>query len=289
MKLPWIKFEVLEWMRDTRPLSLASKGAWMDIICALHGSQNRGTLTLPVVGWARLLGASIDQVEAVIAELSNMQTANIAREANGDVTVSCRRMLRDDLTREQTRQRVKNHRDKKRDRDCNMDRNNGGNVVCNASETVQKIEVRRKKEERGEGNGAVAPAVPRLDRSDDVVKAWNELGRPFARVVVLSDNRGRALVARLRDPWWQAHWREALAKVPKSGFLAGTTGRGNWRADIDFFIRPDSVAKILEGKYDDPAPESATNGQPGTPVSLSAEEQDAVWAEKLKQQKAGAQ
>jgi len=36
--------------------------------------------------------------------------------------------------------------------------------------------------------------------------------------------------------------------IPDSPFLLGENDRG-WRADIDWFLRPDSVTRILEGKY----------------------------------------
>jgi hypothetical protein len=65
-----------------------------------------------------------------------------------------------------------------------------------------------------------------------------------------------ALAARCRDPIWRQLWRQALCKLPQSSFLRGERPRDgrDWRADIDWFLKPDSVSKILEGKYDDRAP-----------------------------------
>lgn len=74
----------------------------------------------------------------------------------------------------------------------------------------------------------------------------------------LTAKRRTQLRARLRDDGLQAI-KKAIDRIPDSAFLRGDTG--NWDvADFDFLIRPDSVTKILEGRYADrkhrPAPHS---------------------------------
>ncbi len=88
MKLPFFQFYPSDYKRDTCALSLATKGGWIDILCMLHGAQNRGTMTLPVVGWARVMGATVDQATAVIDELAAMNVAEVVRGGNG-VQVTC--------------------------------------------------------------------------------------------------------------------------------------------------------------------------------------------------------
>lgn len=80
-----------------------------------------------------------------------------------------------------------------------------------------------------------------------IVQAWNAA---MVQRCTLTKKRRGWLKARWADPWWREHWREAIARARASPFLAGDNDRG-WRADLDFFLRPDSAAKILEGKYDD--------------------------------------
>ena len=72
-KMPAFQFYPGDWIQDTRILSLAAKGAWIDILCALWRSQTRGSLTLPLMGWARLFGCTADQAAAVITGLVDMQ------------------------------------------------------------------------------------------------------------------------------------------------------------------------------------------------------------------------
>jgi hypothetical protein len=72
-KMPAFQFYPGGWIQDTRLLSLAAKVAWIDILCALWRSQTRGSLTLPLMGWARLFGCTADQAAAVITGLVDMQ------------------------------------------------------------------------------------------------------------------------------------------------------------------------------------------------------------------------
>lgn len=88
---------------------------------------------------------------------------------------------------------------------------------------------------------------------DAVVEAWNELGKPFPKVLNVSPDRARELSARLKDKWWTENYREALDFIRNSKFcrgeVPGKEGKPPWIADFDWFIRPGSVAKALEGKY----------------------------------------
>jgi len=123
-------------MRDTRVLSLAARGGWVDVLCMLHGNSIRGTMTLPLIGWARVMSVSVDQADAVVTELDVMKVADVQRHQNGDVTLSSRRMLREHITREQTRLRVQRHR-----------RKHSGNADGNGTVTDNKSETRNQKPE----------------------------------------------------------------------------------------------------------------------------------------------
>lgn len=86
---------------------------------------------------------------------------------------------------------------------------------------------------------------------DQFVEIWNQSGLTLCRK--LTDQRKKILQTRLADADWKANWREALDRASKSSFCRGTNERG-WRADVDWFLRSDTVTKILEGKYDDSKP-----------------------------------
>ena len=81
------------------------------------------------------------------------------------------------------------------------------------------------------------------------VQRWN-----FIQVVTPCRARTKKRVAayreRRKDPWWQENRDDALARLQASHFCTGGGERG-WRADVDWFLRPDTVAHLIEGKYDD--------------------------------------
>ncbi|MEX1028280.1 MAG: helix-turn-helix domain-containing protein [Candidatus Paceibacterota bacterium] len=83
---------------------------------------------------------------------------------------------------------------------------------------------------------------------DILLSRWNAIDG-VAKVLKPTDSRLRSYQARSGDDDWR-HLDEALAKITKSSFCHGQNDRG-WRADIDWFLRPDTMTKILEGKYDD--------------------------------------
>jgi len=164
MKLPFLQFYPSDYLVDTRILTLSARGAWVDILCVLHGSSTRGTATFPVRGWSRIMGVSEAEFETAIEEIDAMKVGNVLRCSNGDVTITCRRMLNEAITREQTRLRVQNHR--------NKERNNERNASSNASVTPKKSEViSQKLEEEAESEAdAPPPDLPFDDLPDQPEK-----------------------------------------------------------------------------------------------------------------------
>ena len=94
-KNPAFQFYVGDWIQDTRLLSLAAKGAWIDILCLMWRSPTRGKLSMDMTSWARSIGASVDQTEAVIGELVEKCVSDSVIDRDKTVTLICRRMYRD--------------------------------------------------------------------------------------------------------------------------------------------------------------------------------------------------
>ena len=129
--LPFLQFYPADWMKDTRALSPETKGAWIDILCALHFSTTRGKLSLTIDGWARVIGQSTEKTRICVDELRMLSTCDHT-ECNGVVTLISRRMLRESITKEQTRQRVAKLRDKKRKQEESKAQLRQSNALCNA-------------------------------------------------------------------------------------------------------------------------------------------------------------
>lgn len=82
-----------------------------------------------------------------------------------------------------------------------------------------------------------------------VAAEWNMIGN-VSRCSVVTKKRQQTVRARMRDEFWRTNWREAMQKVSRSSFCAGTNDRG-WKANLDWFLRPDTVPKLMEGQFDD--------------------------------------
>ncbi len=109
-----------------------------------------------------------------------------------------------------------------------------------------------------------APTVP------EFLAAWNAV-RGFRGALDLTNDRLRHFQARVHNRQWVASWREALARAAALPFCLGAGERG-WRATVDWFLKPGTVTKILEGTYD----RLACKGHPPRPVPTEAERAAAV-------------
>ena len=76
----------------------------------------------------------------------------------------------------------------------------------------------------------------------------------FGGSISVTATRKKHLAARWRDPGWRENWQQALELAASMPFFRGDNDRG-WRITFDFFIRPDSVAKIIEGNYSNGKPQ----------------------------------
>ena len=161
-KLPFLQFYPSDYLVDTRVLSLAARGAWVDIICVLHKSSTRGTLTLPARGWARIMGATEADFQSALSEIEEMKVGDVIRNGNGDVSVTCRRMMNESITREQTRLRVQNHR--------NKHGNKSGNDTSNAGVTPKKSEVIIQKSEAEKQTASVSVTDASVTSDEDWLK-----------------------------------------------------------------------------------------------------------------------
>lgn len=92
----------------------------------------------------------------------------------------------------------------------------------------------------GKENGASLPSL--------LLAEWNRVPG-LKRCLLISDKRRHSIAARLREPFFIENWKSAIQRISQSKFCLGENQRG-WVASFDWFITPDAVVKIMEGKYD---------------------------------------
>ena len=102
-KLPAFQFYPGDWRKDPglQSLDLAHRGAWLEMLCIMHESQERGVLTLngkpmPTPAIARQLGITADECEAIIETLLDY---GVAMRRPSDGAICSRRMIRDEEAR----------------------------------------------------------------------------------------------------------------------------------------------------------------------------------------------
>lgn len=93
-KLSYMQFDVYDWINDTRELSAAAKGCWIDILCLMWNGTERGRWKGTYQEFARATGTAWEEAPSIILELEK-KVANVKKD-NAEVTLENRRMLRED-------------------------------------------------------------------------------------------------------------------------------------------------------------------------------------------------
>jgi hypothetical protein len=111
-----------------------------------------------------------------------------------------------------------------------------------------------KKVEEGKKESMSADADPAASAADvpkglaRLIQLWNEIDG-VQRCRAATPKRIASFRQRATRADWMESVKDALDQVAKSDFCRGHNDRV-WLADIDWFLKPDTVTKIREGKYD---------------------------------------
>jgi hypothetical protein len=102
------------------------------------------------------------------------------------------------------------------------------------------------KEKRGEDLRLPPPSPGEFQQR------WNEIvkGTKIPQCRAVSADRLNHLNARRKESVFIDNWEAAIKRALRSKFLTGGNKRG-WTMTADWFLKPGSVVKIIEGKYDD--------------------------------------
>ena len=207
-KLPYMQFYPADYLRDTRCLSLAARGAWMDILCALWNSPKRGQRTLPLDGWAGEIGKPVDEVSAVIRELELKEIGKISRESDERVTICSPRMVRDGRVQRLALKRKQKQRLESVSRTCHAPvtplsqacptdvtpKNQNQNQNQN-----QKSESEEEREEKKEKSGGQVKTMPAAPKSAATWEAYAEAYRSRYGVQPVRNSKANAQLCQLVD------------------------------------------------------------------------------------------
>lgn len=82
----------------------------------------------------------------------------------------------------------------------------------------------------------------------DIVNLFHEICKSYPRVRAMSENRRKAINARLRTHSVD-EIKEVFEKAENSDFLKGKNQR-NWSANFDWLMKDGNFCKVLDGNYD---------------------------------------
>ncbi len=91
--------------------------------------------------------------------------------------------------------------------------------------------------------GTEKPALP----PEAVI--WNEVCTSLPKVLHVGPSRLQSLRSRRKETFWRENFAAACSKVSDSDFCRGE-GSTKWQATFDWMLRPDTVPRVMEGKYD---------------------------------------
>lgn len=111
----------------------------------------------------------------------------------------------------------------------------------------------------GNGKTPSSPAEP-VDADKTpykvIVTLYHDRCKSYPKLRGLSDKRKKAIAARWKEYEHSLDtFRELFEKAETSKFLKGESGGArNWKADFNWLMNSENMAKVLEGKYDNPEP-----------------------------------
>jgi hypothetical protein len=247
------------------------------LLCA----DMRGFVIMTKSAISRRIGATLEEVEWGIAELQKPDPRSKTPDSQGAriealdgagygwhiINFEAYRDLKsaDDM-REKTKERVRRFREAKKLQTGDVTQCNASVTPCNAGNTIQR---KKQKQKQMQSEKQIEREEEERDDEADHVGFWPELSKEESpkkdiiapifekwatmegvpRITTITESRKKLAYARMKEPFFRENWIAGMEAIRQSPFLTGKNDRG-WKADIDWFLRPDSLPKILEGKYE---------------------------------------
>jgi len=110
----YMQFNVGDWLKDpaVSSCSAATRGVWVDLLCAMHEAGRSGILSKTPAIMARLGRCTAAELDHALTELQATGAADVTFR-NGNVTITNRRMKREYEVREAARLRKQKSRNAK--------------------------------------------------------------------------------------------------------------------------------------------------------------------------------
>lgn len=216
-KHPYLRFYTGDWQKDPAVslCSAATRGIWVDLLCAMHNAADRGRLVGTVAQLSRVARCTPEEMQSALSELDETGAASVTchgdvTDCHSKVTVENRRMRRETEETENARLRKRRERERKTNSEaCHADVTSLCHCHSHKDPLIVPPEGGRYPAEFEEwwehypkgskvGKGAAA-------------RAWKRLGaaRPPTRDLVAALGRQKS-----RDPKWRPDPRTGETYIP---------------------------------------------------------------------------
>ena len=112
-KAPAFQFYVKDWLSspDLRMCSCSTKGIWIDLLCYMWESRDRGEVEGMFPQFLKLTGSSEGELNVFFKEADLYGFCDVVTDSNGSITITNRRMSREEKSKKSNRMRQQKHRD----------------------------------------------------------------------------------------------------------------------------------------------------------------------------------
>lgn len=121
-----------------------------------------------------------------------------------------------------------------------------------------KIEEIRGEEIRGETTLVIGEEKKPPNDLHPLALIWNENCRGLSKVKELNPKRHKLCIQAWKKNKDPGYWAELIASLALDEFCSGKNDRG-WKANFDYFLRPDVQTRILEGSIGNKVKKDSTN------------------------------
>ena len=245
---PWFKFFPGDWLSDgkLRKCRVEGIGVWIQALTYMH-KEETCSITGENIEIAMALNLPESQVEEGIRQLEKYDVCDVERDGHGCVTLTSRRLKREEDERAAARERKRRQREREKEENNDVTDDSRIHTREHAlTSDYDSSKVRDKKLEK-----EASPDYGSVEES------WNEFADDVGLPQIRKMNQKRRAAVRQRwDDIWP-HVEEIYQEIRGSPFLLGQ--KSDWTgATFDFvWCTTDGYLKILEGNYRD---EKRSNG-----------------------------
>lgn len=281
-----VQEEQFEWdafIFDTNELSLAAVGAWIKCLHKMRKSVTRGRISMPIEGYARMFGSTVDHAQKVIDEIATYRVGDAERDVNSNITLTNRRMFRVWEAKEANRIRQLEWQQKKREEENEKNNvpitekyKNITNLPYISSSSLNSSLPEKEKDLRRKKSKIYV---------EQVFAHWQTvLDHPKA---ILTKERERCISSRLEEGYSVEDLMRAVDGCKASPYHNGKNDSGSIFHDPTLIFRSGSKVEQFIGYLDNKKPNGTNSKYPQRRSNVTVlEESEQYFRDKLRAEEA---